>query len=319
MRPRVLHLDPQNYCEEAKAIIREVADLDERQMETAELMACIHQYDALVIRFSHVIGRELLEKATRLKAIATNATGTDHIDVAAAADRGIRIISLKGEVEFLEQVSATAELTWGLLLCLARRIPAAVEHARHGGWERERFVGRDLSGRKLGILGLGRLGRKVARYGIAFDMEVASYDIDATRTLPGVTSFASADELFRWSDVISIHIPLNDQTHHFVGNSLLQAMPNGSWLINTSRGAVLDDMALLELLKAGHIAGAALDVLEGELDRETFGGNPMFDYAKDRENLLLTPHIGGASRDSWKKTELFTATKLARFITNGMK
>lgn len=313
MRPRVLHLDPQNYCEEAKAKIRAVAELDERQMSIDELASCIDQYDAIVIRFSHVIGRDLLQKAGRLKAIVTNATGTDHIDTVAAKEMGVRIISLKGEVEFLRQVSATAELTWGLLLSLIRRIPAAIAHVNEGGWERERFVGRDLSGRRLGILGLGRLGEKVARYGQAFDMQVGFHDT-AERVFAGARKFGSAAELFAWSDVLSIHIPLDDTTRHFVDADLLAKLPAGALLINTSRGAVLDDQALLACLRSGRLAGAALDVLEGELDKGNLRDNPLIAYAKTHENLLITPHIGGASSDSWKKTEMFTAGKLAQFL-----
>jgi D-3-phosphoglycerate dehydrogenase len=256
----------------------------------------------------------VIERGKRLKAIVTNATGTDHIDMQAAAEHGVRVISLKGETEFLESISATAELTWGLLLSLTRRIPGAIQHVREGGWERERFVGRDLAGKKLGILGLGRLGRKVARYGLVFDMEVGSYDVDPSRSMDGIKRFETAEDLFAWAEVLSIHIPLNESTHHFVGQDLLKRMPKGALLLNTSRGAVLDDSALLACLEGGQLGGAALDVLEGELERGGLVNNPLIIYSRTNSTTLITPHIGGASTDSWKKTEVFTAMKLAQFL-----
>lgn len=314
-RPKILNLDPQGYCEQAKAILCEVAEVFEQKMSADELRSCIHLYDVVMVRFSVQVDSDLIGRASRLRAIVTNATGVDHIDIETAARRNIQVISLKGETQFLETISATAELTWGLISCIARKMPAAFTHVCGGGWDRERFIGSELSGKKLGVLGLGRLGRKVVKYGLAFDMEVGGYDTDPARYLSTIKMFSDPQTLFGWADILTIHIPLNDNTHNFLDRNLLTEMKYGAWLINTSRGQLLDESALLDLLESGHIGAAALDVLADELRFEDLKQHPLIKYASQNQNLLITPHIGGATRDSWEKTEIFIAKKLSSYLS----
>lgn len=314
MRQRILLLDAAGFLEEALALMRTEAEVDTLSLDRSELLAQVSRYEGLFVRFSHKIDAEIIGRAERLKFIATNATGTDHIDTAEAARRGIRVLSLRGEQEFLQQVSATAELTWALLLALVRRIPFAFDDVKRGRWDRERFVGRDLMGRRLGVMGLGRLGSKVARYGAAFGMPVGYFDPVPKRETEGLTCFPSPEDLFAWADVLTIHIPLDNATSGIVDRKLLGLLSPGSILVNTSRGAVLDEPALLEMLASGHIAGAALDVLVGELDDSLMSGHPLVRYASTHENLIITPHIGGASSDAWARTECFIANRVVEFL-----
>ena len=307
----ILNVEPEAYSEEARRILQECAVVTEAPLSREELIARISEYDGLILRLGHRIDREVFAAAPRLKFVATNTTGLNHIDVEEAQRRGIEVISLRGERTFLDTVTATAEHAWGLLLALIRHIPDAHCHAQAGGWERNLFKGIELSGRTLGVIGYGRLGSKVAQYGLTFGMRVMANDIETFPPQPGI-EFASLDETLKQADVISLHVPCAPATLDLIGQRELALMKPGAYLVNTSRGEVLNEDALLDALNSGHLAGAALDVL-----REENTGNPdwmrhdrLVEYARSHSNLLITPHIGGATADSMAKTECFIAQKI---------
>ncbi len=311
---RLLNAEPLNYSEDARRLLQGLGELDERWLNQAGLLECIGNYDVLIVRLGFRIDRELLEAGHRLRAIVTATTGLDHIDLAHAAQRGIAVLSLRGEYDFLRSVPATAEHTWALLLALIRHIPWAHASVLEGRWVRDAFRGHDLSGRRLGILGLGRIGAKIARYGLAFDMDVAAYDPSPAAQLADVKACGSMAELLRRSDVLSIHVPLTDQTHKLIGAAELKQLPPGALLVNTSRGAVMDEVALLAALASKRLAGAALDVINGEGDQHQLGRMALLSYARLHSNLLITPHIGGATVESMRATEVFMAEKLKRCL-----
>jgi len=311
---RVLHLDPHGYSETAKNRIRSVALLDEGPMDRKTLVSEIHKYHGVILRFGNKIDSEIISHAKNLRVIATNTTGTDHIDTTAAASANVSVISLKGEYKFLSTISSTAELTWGLILCLLRNIPASIADVHRSLWRRDLFVGRDLTGRRLGILGFGRIGKMVSRYGQAFFMEVKFYDSDVEGGAEGIERLSSIEQLFSWSDILTIHLPLNEVTQGIVSGSLIERLRPSSYLINTSRGAILNEEDLLHCLTTKKIAGAALDVLSGELDKDFPFNSKLVNYSKNNSNLLISPHIGGASYDAWQKTEDFICEKVALFF-----
>jgi D-3-phosphoglycerate dehydrogenase len=224
---------------------------------------------------------------------------------------GIAVLSLRGERGFLDQVTATAELTWGLLLALTRRIPAASRAAAAGAWDRDAFRGHDVAGKRLGIVGLGRLGRIVAGYGRAFRMSVAAHDPQTDAWPESVARAESLQALLAQSDVLSLHLPLSRETTGLIDAKALSALPDGAILLNTSRGAIVDEGALLAALMSGRLAGAALDVLS---DETAVAASPLIAFAKQHERLLITPHIGGASHEAMARTEIFMAEKLARHL-----
>ncbi len=304
----ILNAEPDSYCAEAETILRSLGRVQLQALTRSQLLDAIGGYDVLIVRLGFQIDRQVFSKAKKLKVIVTATTGLDHIDLAAAKEFGVVVLSLRGEVDFLRSIPATAELTWGLLLSLTRHLPQAYQSVLEGDWQREAYRGHDLAGKKLGILGLGRIGEKVARYGQAFAMQVGAYDNDPAKTVPGVRLFNSMAALFAWADAISIHVPLNEQTDTLVGSDQLSLMKAG-YLINTARGDVLDEVALIQALEAGNLQGAALDVIRHErgLARYT---SPVITYAKTHPNLIITPHIGGASFDSMAKTEIFMANRL---------
>lgn len=309
---RILNAEPDAYSEKAANILRSLGKVDLVQLNRAELLDCIDQYDVLIVRLGFQIDEEVFQKATRLKAVVTATTGVDHIDMTAAEKHGVKLLCLRGEYEFLRSIPATAELTWGLLIALVRNLPGAINSVLADEWDREGFRGYDLTGKKLGILGLGRIGEKIARYGLAFGMHVAAYDIDPAKKMPGVDNLASMDALFDWSDVVTLHVPLNESTVNLVGETQLSRMQDG-YLVNTARGAVLDEGALLKALQDDNLRGAAVDVICNERGL-TESASPLIEYAKEHDNLLITPHIGGASFDSMAATEIFMANKLKSYL-----
>jgi len=311
---RILNAEPLDYADEARRILQEVGALTERSLTREELLACLAPYHVLIVRLGLQVDRVVLEAGTTLRAIVTATTGLDHVDVASAEACGIAVLSLRGQTDFLRTVPATAEHTWALLLALVRRVPWAFQDVLDGGWERDRFRGHDLAGKRLGLVGLGRIGEKVARYGAAFGMTVSAYDPYRRDWPPPAARCASLADLLRQTDVLSLHVPLCAETERLIGRRELAAPPAPIWLVNTSRGGVVDEAALLDALEQGQVRGAALDVLCGERAWDAERPHPLIAYAQAHDNLLITPHIGGATRESMALTEVFMAQQLRRWV-----
>lgn len=253
--------------------------------------------------------KEKINQMPKLEIIASNTTSEPHIDREYAESRGIKVFSLKYEQEFLKTITPTAEHTWGLILGLIRRIPWAYQSVLGGTWNRRLFGGKAMMSKMtIGIAGLGRLGKLVAQYAKAFQMtKIFYYDPNVEKSdIEGVEKVNSLEELVSQSDIITIHIPAEKETHNIFNQELFTKFKLGSFLINTSRAELVDEKAMLEVLKSGKLAGAAIDVFEGEFEinqEELLRKSPILTYAKTHDNLLITPHIGGSTLDAWKLTE----------------
>lgn len=313
----ILNLEPDGYSPNACEIISSLGTVINGPLGRPTLLNEINKVNILIVRLGHRIDQELLDKAPHLHTIVSATTGRDHIDTTYAKKKGIAVLSLFGETEFLNSVTATAELSWGLLLSLVRRIPAAVQHVKEGDWHRDSFKGSELAGLRLGIIGLGRLGRMVAAYGHTFRMNVSAYDPLLTEWPDSIEQHTQLTELFKKSDVVSVHAPLNEITSGMIDESLFKRLPDGAVFINTSRGELVNEDALLEALQNGPLAGAALDVIR---DENAATGkpikSPLIDYALGHSNLIITPHIGGATKTSMERTEVFMANKLRAHLNN---
>lgn len=310
----ILNAEPLGYSAEAGALLAQLGEVSAKDMSRSRLLKELDHYDVLIVRLAHQIDREALNAGGRLRVIVTATTGLDHIDLEYAQERGITVLSLRGETEFLQEVRATAEHTWALLLGLLRNIVPASIAARQGNWDRDRFRGRELNGKRLGIVGLGRLGQKVARYGLAFGMDVGAFDPFVQDGVDGVRREPALTDLLTKSDILSLHLPLNTETLGMIGATELALLPAGAVLVNTSRGQLIDESALIKALKRKHLAGAALDVVAQERNSQNRCLSPLLDYAGTHDNLLITPHIGGATYESMAKTEVFMAHKLTKFL-----
>jgi D-3-phosphoglycerate dehydrogenase len=301
------------HIPEAKLILESVGDVTYAEHKYPQLLEVIGDYDALLPSLDIHLDKSLLQRAKRLKLIATPSTGTDHIDLRSAAEFGIEVMSLKNDIEFLKKVTATAELAFGLILSITRRIPFAFDSAKQAKWSSRDFRGHELLDKTLGIIGYGRLGEMMARYAHAFGMHVSACDPYKTIREDFVTQ-VDFETLLRSADILTVHVHLNEETRGLISERAVSTMKQGVFLVNTSRGAVIDEAALLRALESGKLAGAALDVICGELEGD-FENHPLIQYAQAHDNLILTPHVGGVTYESQAKAYAFTARKIQRFFS----
>lgn len=304
---RIVYLGPEHGLDAVRQVAGDLAQVDPARAETVALARALEGADALIDASMRVrIDRELLAAASSLRVIATATTGSDHIDLAAARNCGIAVLTLKDDRAVLRNVTAAAEHSWALVLACARRLVPAVMHVREGGWSREDYPGLMLHGRTLGLVGCGRIGMWMARYGAAFGMNVVGCD-PGLETWPEGVVRADLEGVLGAADIVSVHVHLDAQTRGLIGARQFAQMKPGAIFVNTSRGAVSDEAALLAALESGHLGAAGLDVLDGEPD---IGGHPLLAYARRHDNLLITPHCGGFSPDAVRLVCAHTAAKV---------
>ena len=274
--------------------------------------AALAEYDVVWMRLAHRIDRDLLASASRCRILATPVTGLDRIDLEACAERGIQVISLRGESEFFAQRAGNRGTDprhhAGLVAsdCACGRF-GADRPVRIG----TRFRGQELFAKTAGIVGVGRLGSLVAGYFRGLGMEVIGYDPrpDFPHECQHIENLS---ELLERADVVSIHAAYTPATRHLIGARQFARCKPEAILVNTARGGIVDEQALLAALQNGQIAGAALDVLDAE--PEVGPDHPLVAYARTHDNLLIVPHLGGNTRESFEKTEYFLAGRVVQAI-----
>lgn len=273
------------------------------------LEAALQEADGVVVRSGTRLTASLLEHAPRLRAVVRAGVGVDNIDVAAATRRGIVVMNTPSG-----NTISTAEHTLAMLLALARHIPAADASVKQGHWERTRWIGTQLAGKTLGIVGLGRIGREVARRAAAFDLKLIGFDPFLTAdhlAQLGVEPMASLDAVLERCDILTLHVPLTEETRHLIGADRLARMKPGAWIVNCARGGLVDEMALCEALHTGRIGRAALDVFETE--------PPPPDHPLLRApNLLCTPHLGASTVEAQRSVAIEAAQLMADFLIRGV-
>lgn len=313
MTLKILNTIGEIYTPEAKTILNQMGEVTYATPLQDELEKIVADYDVTVIGLGLNFDKEVLSNARNLKVIATATTGLDHIDVVHAESKGIKVLSLKGENAFLDTITGTAELALGLMIDLVRYTPWAFESVKQYEWKREDWRGVSLYGKTLGVVGLGRLGKMTARYGKAFGMAVIYSDPNVDSNEYRKVDFQT---LLTKSDFISIHVHLAPGTENLFNAAAIAKMKKTAYLINTSRGKIVNEADILDALKSKQIAGYATDVLSDELDFETegFKNHPLVEYAKKNKNLIIVPHIGGMTSDSRSATDVFIAEKLKTIL-----
>lgn len=258
----------------------------------------IYQFDILIPSLKVNVDNQIIGKAKKLQLIFTPTTGTDHIKFT-ANNKYIKILSLNDYCGQIDSINSTAELAFSLLLSVARKINSAnAQVVKSGLWERNNFLGHELNGKVMGVIGLGRIGQKLAKYGLAFGMDIVYWDIVENKDFRGAKSL---NQLLEISDYIMICVSLNESTVHLINSKNVNNIKKGSILVNTSRGKVIEEEVLCKAMDNGIISGLGVDVLEYEL--EDFQKSPIYIYAKNnpQKNIIITPHIGGATIEAWKK------------------
>ena len=258
-------------------------------------------WDALVVRSQTRVDAELLAAASpRLSVVGVASVGTDRIDVTAATRAGVMVVNAP-----TGNTVAAAEHTMALMLALLRRIPSADASVRRGEWERARFIGAELRHRTLGVIGLGKIGKAVARRAAAFEMRVLTHDpyLTAEQADENAARMVGLPELLLRADVITVHVPLTAKTKGLIGQAEIQAMKPGAVLLNVARGGLVDETALAQALHEGHLAGAAIDVFSSE---PMTADNPL----RSAPNTILTPHLGASTEEAQDRVGIEMAEQL---------
>ncbi|MGH9385131.1 MAG: hydroxyacid dehydrogenase [Vicinamibacterales bacterium] len=281
--------------------------VDARTGRTAEQLALdLANADALVVRSATKVTTALIAAAPRLRAIARAGVGVDNVNLDAATARGIVVMNAPGA-----STISVAELTMTQLLALARRLPAADASMKQGKWDKRSFLGEEVRGKTLGLVGLGRIGQEVARRANAFAMTVIAHDpfiADRIASELGV-ELISLDDLCARSDYVSLHLPLTPETRHLFNATRLARCKRGQRLINTARGDLIDEAALVEAIRGGHIGGAAIDV---------FAQEPTTNHQLQQlPQVVASPHIGASTREGQELLGLETAAVLCDFLKTG--
>ncbi len=269
-----------------------------------ELLAVAGEYDAFIVRSRTKIDRDVLDRATRLKLVARPGTGLDNVDTEYAKSKGVTVVNSPESL-----VEAVAEHVVLLMLALSRKVVAADTSIKSGKWEKTALMGREVKGKALGIVGLGRIGKRIAEIGKTLGMSVLFYDVITIP--PDIVASLGAkvvglDELFTSADYITLHVPMTPDTARIVDAKRLSQMKRTAFLINTSRGGVIDQEALAAALNDGRIGGAALDVFEKE---------PPTGSILTAPNTILTPHIGGQTEEAQVNAITVIGEKVRSFFS----
>jgi len=303
-------LEPSDFSKNA---IQELGKIGVVKMYSKDsLEEFLSEIEVLFIRLHYQIDKDFLSLAPKLKIICTPTTGLNHLDIDAIESCDINVISLKGEDGFLSTIRATPEHTLGLILSLLRNYKNAFLNQKNSKWNRDFYKGHEIYGKKVGIIGMGRVGKIVAKYLDAMDAKIFYTDIKEVDVLEYAIKVDSLVELIKQSDIIILSASYNEKYRKFIGKLEINAM-QGKYFINTARGELVDESYLIHMISMNHFAGVAIDVISNEADCKN---NILSDLLNltEQYNLLVSPHIAGATYESMWRTEEFIVNKLINFL-----
>lgn len=274
------------------------------KLERAELLALIPQVHGLVVRSATQVNSELLEKATQLKYVVRAGEGVDNIDLKAAQARGVKVANTPGANN-----NSAAEHAVALMMALLRHVPHAHESMKRGEWEKNLFVGNELTFKTVGIVGFGRIGKLVAKRIAGFEPKVLFFDPFVKSSDLSYARYAELEEIFSQSDIISVHVPLMESTRNFIDRKLLGMMKPSAILINAARGGLVNEQDLFDILSAGKIRAAAFDVFKNEpLEKES--------RLRELKNFIMTPHLGASTQEAQFRVGEMVVHQLKEFFLN---
>jgi D-3-phosphoglycerate dehydrogenase len=272
-----------------------------------DYQGCLGEADALVVRSAVKVTREVLEKAPKLRVVGRAGVGVDNVDLAAATAAGVVVMNTPGG-----NAVSVAEHAFALMLAMARSIPQASASTRAGKWEKKKFLGNEIRGKTLGILGLGNIGREVVRRARAFEMRVLASDpyVNPQSITDGDVELVDMPTLLAESDYITLHMALTPETRHLLSRDAFARMKAGVRIVNCARGEMIDEAALAEAIRSGKVAGAALDVFE----KEPPAGSPLLEM----EQVLATPHIAGSTEEAQEIVGVRIARQMVDYLKSGI-
>ncbi|CAM3968524.1 phosphoglycerate dehydrogenase [Paenibacillus alkaliterrae] len=271
-----------------------------------ELVAIIGEYDALLVRSQTRVTAKIMEAGKQLKVVGRAGVGVDNIDLDAATQRGIIVINAPDG-----NTITTCEHTFAMMMAVARHIPQAYMKTVNGTWDRKSFLGVELRGKTLGVLGMGRIGSEVAKRAKAFDMEIIGYDPFMTeeRAEKIGVKLASVDDIVRNADFMTVHTPLTPETRHMIGRAQFEVMKPGMRIVNCARGGIIDEIALVDAVDQGIVAGAAFDVFEVEPPAED---HPFLTHPK----IIVTPHLGASTIEAQENVAIDVSEQVIHILRN---
>ncbi len=275
-------------------------DVEEKlDLRNDELMNEIPIYDALIVRSKTKVTKEIIQAGTNLLVIGRAGVGLDNVDVVSAKERNIKVLNTPDV-----STTSVAELVMGFMISAMRHIPQATASIKSGEWKKERFAGKELAGKTLGIVGIGRIGNAVAKRAASFDMEVIGFDpyVNNSERIQSV----NFDTLLSKSDVVSFHVPLTESTYHMLSLKEIRKMKKGVVIINASRGGIIDEEGLKQGLDEGIVGAVALDTFELE--------KPFSTVLAGYENFIATPHIGAQTEEAQRRAGIEIAKVLANYL-----
>jgi len=292
-------------CDEIdKEATEELKKLGDVEIGREKLNKNILEYDCIIVRSATKITRDIIERSKNLKIIARAGVGLDNIDVAAAKEKNIKVINAPDSLTV-----SVSELVFGSLLCLMRKICDANNSMKEGRWEKKKFEGIEIYKKNFGIIGFGRIGKRVASIANAFNANVFAYDplITDEKIYKNLNVKKSElDEILSECDIISLHVPLTNETKDMINEKNIRLMKKNAIIINTSRGGIINEKALIDALKNKRIAGACIDVFENEPNI-----NPEF---RNLDNVVLTPHLGSATKEAQKRAGMDIVNQIKNFF-----
>ncbi len=305
-KPKVLISDSMSTQAVSAFQDRGVDVVQSSKLSETELSDMIGEFDGLAIRSATKVTEHLLEQAHKLKVVGRAGIGVDNVDVPACTRRGVVVMNTP-----FGNAITTAEHAMAMMLSLARHIPQANSSTHQGKWEKSRFMGVELTGKLLGLIGAGNIGSIVAKKAIGYGLRVQAYDPFLTEERADTlgVSKVELDTLLSSSDIISLHVPKTPETTNIISANAINKMKPGSLLVNCARGGLVDELALLAALKSGHLRGAALDVYEVEPARE----NPLFEL----DNVVCTPHLGASTVEAQEKVAIQVAEQISDYLLTG--
>jgi D-3-phosphoglycerate dehydrogenase len=290
----------------AVELLRAQAGWDVIVSNPKEYAAHLADCDALLVRSAVKVTKDVLAKAPKLRAIGRAGVGVDNVDLPAATAAGVLVMNTPGG-----NAVSVAEQTLAFMLALARSVPQASASTLSGKWEKKKFLGNELRGKTLGVIGLGSIGREVVRRALAFEMRILAYDPYVSSETAGNAELVSLDELLAQSDYVSLHVALTPETKQMINAASLEKMKTGVRIVNCARGELIDPIALQAALESGKVAGAALDVFDPEPPSADF---PLF----QAPNLIATPHIAGSTEEAQEIVGIRIVEQMVQYLRDGV-